>query len=87
MTNKCLKVCENKTENGYCRTSVCINPKYNQQTVKAWLSRADYVQVVRCKDCKCSLVTKYGMECTCHGCDVVENDYCSWAERKEAEDE
>ena len=25
----CLKVCENKTEYGYCRTTACINPKYN----------------------------------------------------------
>lgn len=25
----CLKACENKTEYGYCRTTACINPKYN----------------------------------------------------------
>ena len=51
MTNICQYVCDNKTEYGYCRTTVCINPKYNQQTVKAWLSKADYVQVVRCGEC------------------------------------
>ena len=25
----CLYVCENKTECGYCKTTACINPRYN----------------------------------------------------------
>ena len=25
----CLYVCGNKTEYGYCKTTVCINPKHN----------------------------------------------------------
>ncbi len=26
----CPYICENKTEYGYCKTTSCINPKYNQ---------------------------------------------------------
>ena len=25
---RCEKVCDNKTDMGYCRTTVCINPRY-----------------------------------------------------------
>ena len=25
----CPYICNNKTELGYCKTSVCVNPKYN----------------------------------------------------------
>lgn len=52
MTYNCPHVCGNKTEFGYCKTTVCINPKYNQFSVTNWLENADYVQVIRCKDCK-----------------------------------
>ena len=44
------------------------------------------VSVVRCKDCR--YFNKYGFkleytECTHFDCDVTEEGYCSWAERRE----
>lgn len=29
MTDKCSYICNNKTSYGYCKTTVCINQKYN----------------------------------------------------------
>ena len=29
MIGQCNKVCENKTEFGYCKSTVCSNPRYN----------------------------------------------------------
>ena len=30
MTGLCLHNCDNKTSDGYCRTTCCINPAYNR---------------------------------------------------------
>lgn len=30
---KCPYVCENKTEYGYCKSTTCINPKYNSNYI------------------------------------------------------
>lgn len=48
----------------------------------------DAVPVVRCKDCR--FFHKYGFkleytECTHFDCDVTENGYCWWGERRENE--
>ena len=44
------------------------------------------VSVIRCKDCKHARVGRNEVDswrwCKVHRCDF-ENDYCSWAERKE----
>lgn len=29
----CSYICDNKTEYGYCKTTACINPKYNQNYI------------------------------------------------------
>ena len=29
MIGQCNKACENKTEFGYCKSTVCSNPRYN----------------------------------------------------------
>ena len=29
----CPYICDNKTEYGYCKTTACINPKYNQNYI------------------------------------------------------
>lgn len=45
----------------------------------------DVIEVSRCKDCnyfKSKLKTHYGF-CACHFMEVIDNDYCSAAERKE----
>lgn len=73
----CPYVCNNKTEFGYCCSTVCINPKYNQRTINGGLT-ADYVQVVRCKDCK----VRNEVRCPWwHGVPADEF-YCAWGERK-----
>lgn len=42
--------CSNRTDLGYCKTTVCIHPHYSQI---GWFSpRDDAVCVVRCRDCK-----------------------------------
>lgn len=85
--NTCPYVCNNKTTYGYCMSTACINPLYNRITVNQWLEKADYVQVVRCKDCKW-LVTeeKTGY----HLCGLEKfktmrdlTDYCSMGGRKD----
>lgn len=30
----CPYICDNKTEYGYCKTTACINPKYNQKKIQ-----------------------------------------------------
>ena len=52
--------CSNRTDRGYCKTTVCIHPHYSQigsehrTSSSYWEStpREDAVCVVRCKDCK-----------------------------------
>lgn len=29
MYDQCFKPCPNKTDNGFCKTTACINPKYS----------------------------------------------------------
>ena len=48
----------------------------------------EYVKVVRCKDC--IYFYKYGFkleytECKHFDCDVCEDGFCAWGERKEVE--
>lgn len=89
--NTCPYVCNNKTSYGYCMSTACINPKYNQFSVTKWLEKADYVQVVRCKDCKwydmskCMVTTEMGHHYVCrvHSYRPVPEDYCSQGERKD----
>lgn len=94
--NTCPYVCNNKTIYGYCMSTVCINPMYNQRTINGGLT-ADYVQVVRCKDCK---HFKRDIPCvggTYNGCDqlegrdgcepyVEEDFFCAYGERKDTAD-
>lgn len=87
----CPYVCNNKTEFGYCCSTVCINPKYNQRTINGGLT-ADYVQVVRCKDCKYYEQTDDDYEgeqgedswgvCSNTGAGMMRCGYCSCGERK-----
>lgn len=56
--DKCSHMCNNRTGHGYCKTTVCINPKYNPITIaKEYAPKfdkpvVDIVEVVRCRDCK-----------------------------------
>lgn len=83
----CPYVCNNKTEFGYCMSTACINPLYNQQSITKWLEKADYVQVVRCKDCKwwgdLDPKNRY-TDCYCHvvECSTEPDWYCADGERK-----
>ena len=82
--NACPYVCNNKTEFGYCKTTVCINPMYNQQSITKWLDKADYVQVVRCRECK---HYNAGFECLRegYGIEYPQDWYCADGERKDDE--
>lgn len=80
----CPYVCNNKTIHGYCCSTVCINPLYNCISATKWLEKADYVQVVRCKDCKHNLHP--GKPNTVCGLNIPifdGNGYCSEGERKD----
>lgn len=35
MNNICPHICDNKTEYGYCKTTYCINQKYNKKFVSS----------------------------------------------------
>lgn len=45
----CPYVCNNKTEFGYCKTTVCVNPLYTtvstQRSIIQWVLKNDYVQM------------------------------------------
>lgn len=55
----------------------------------AFKNKGDFVEVVRCKDCKnwCheEIAKRYGADryCTRTGFPVAEDDFCSYGERKE----
>lgn len=52
-------------------------------------NKADVVEVVRCKDCKCYEEMQSENACFCNkfGGYVTEHDYCSRAEKKEGAEE
>lgn len=67
MAEVCPYPCQNKTEYGYCKTTGCINPKFDrtrtftsydpieiarQYAPKFDKPVVDMVEVVRCRDCK-----------------------------------
>lgn len=71
MTEVCPYPCQNKTEYGWCKTTGCINPKFDRTRTFTWydpieIARqyapkfdkpvVDMVEVVRCKDCKYCLI-------------------------------
>lgn len=92
-TGLCLYNCSNRTSEGYCQTTYCINPLYNRihvdddritTGVKVYSSNntvlPDVVQVIRCKDCK------WHKNNFCHNFNVVgftDTDYCSMGRKKE----
>lgn len=80
----CPYVCNNKTSYGYCCSTVCINPLYNQRTINGGLM-ADYVQIVRCKDCKWQGDDEHCPFCNCCGRETLPNGewYCARGEREE----
>ena len=43
----------------------------------------DYPELIRCKDCKYWGQDGYREGCKYATCVMTEDDYCSWAERKE----
>lgn len=70
----CPYPCQNKTEYGYCKTTGCINPKFDrtrtftsydpieiarQYAPKFDKPVVDMVEVVRCRDCKWYREGKY----------------------------
>ena len=59
---------------------------WDAQIVKAWVDdqpTVDAVHVIRCKDCKYWGADGYRNGCKYATCIMMENDYCSMAERKE----
>ena len=65
---------------------MCING----EEVEAWVMSchtADVVEVVRCKDCVCrSGSSSVVHHCTLSGIPVDGDDFCSYGERKDADD-
>lgn len=52
MITPCLHFdCDNRSSFGYCKSTCCINIKYNRQKIDK-LEPADVAPVVRCKNCK-----------------------------------
>lgn len=71
---------------GYTQCPVC-GYRYPAQTTTVTTgtsTKDEYVRVIRCKDCKYYNGLLYTL-CSNSGMNVVddEEDYCSWAERKE----
>ena len=87
----CPYVCDNKSLHGYCMSTACINPLYNRITINQWMEKADYVQVVRCKDCRnfqpckgkrAKVNTDKSGWCDTNEYYVRAYDYCSYGERR-----
>jgi hypothetical protein len=82
MAERCLhnEVCKygDKRSNGmYCTEEKC----------KQFKAVADFVEVVRCKDCKmrCPESVCIAKHCTLTGIPVDDDDFCSYGERREGE--
>ena len=46
----CPYVCNNKSYSGWCNSTVCINPKYNESNIKITISKEDYDRMMMKKD-------------------------------------
>ena len=94
MAEVCPYPCQNKTEYGYCKTTGCINPKFDRTRTFTWydpieIARkyapkfdkpvVDMVAVVRCRDCKWIDLCKDPEHYEYKGA----NGFCSKGERKE----
>ena len=73
--------CSNRTDMGYCKTTLCIHPRYSQI---GWFSpRDDAVCVVRCKDCENAIdIGKECLLCPMIDCRVKADFYCAYGERR-----
>jgi len=97
MITPCLHFdCDNKNSFGYCKTTCCINPKYNRQKTKETSNCSprivtvikgsppftDFVKVVRCKDCL--FFTTEKSCCRPEGLIKAREDaFCSYGDRRE----
>lgn len=97
MITPCLHFdCDNRNSFGYCKSTCCINMKYNRQktqetsncsprivtVIKESPPFTDFVKVVRCKDC---LFFTTGKSC-CRPEGLIkarEDAFCSYGERRE----
>ena len=41
----CMRPCENKTMTGYCKTTVCINPRYSNYSISNRTTRVTLSEV------------------------------------------
>ena len=66
MLGSCPFVCFNKSENGYCKTTGCINPKYQQSIFNSYSNNTFPSPCIHCKSnpvnggsgyCNCTLAT------------------------------
>lgn len=89
MTGPCPFSCENKTTSGYCATTVCTKPEY-QNLVQQNPVQQNLVPVVYCNNCKYSELrniayTEAGFApyfCNHHFRGVYEKDFCSRGVRR-----
>lgn len=95
MNDRCPYICNNKTENGYCKTTGCINPKIIKDIFYDGYAYCliDFGKdTVLCKDCKhykqsavadrkmCFRKDVDGIE-VCY--DFLPYDSCTYGERKD----
>lgn len=75
--------CSNRNSFGYCKTTVCINERYQQEQ---WVTteRVFAVCPVLCKDCEYYI--KHDKRCTVWNHGVSKDDYCSRGLKKEVEE-
>lgn len=88
-----MQTCKNCIHSSVCTPYNTPNDEYpNIGNCPHFRNRADYVEVVRCKECENCRVGKNSRYCTEHsdgfGNHIVyvdEDDYCSYGIRKESE--
>ena len=59
--------------------------KSDSQVCNIFTHKKDYVEVVRCKDCKNAKQSNIGVYCSFHEIVFSEDDFCSYGERREGE--
>lgn len=85
--------CDNKTEYGYCKSTVCIKPLNGASGyIPEVVHGPDVVPVVRCRECKFLHLSSLEKWCwnensICYAGKVTNNWYCADGKRKDGKDE
>lgn len=81
-----MATCKDCVHCDVCDMPIITDGRKNASNCKKFKNKADFVEVVRCKDCKKAIGQHPFYDektCVVHECSVPEDYYCASGERKE----